>query len=70
MAPGLLGRGSRGLLCQVCTSESEKDGISQSKKGSQEEKACRGRRQEETNGIPPTAPEQGTSRGCHSFGGY
>jgi len=54
----------------VCSSESEKDGISQSKKGSQEEKACRGRRQEETNGIPPTAPEQGTSRGCHSFGGY
>ena len=29
---------------------------------------CRGGREKEEVGIPPTTPEQGTSRGYHPFG--
>lgn len=70
MAPGLIGKSSKGLLYWACSSESKKRGRDQDKRESSEEKACREGEKEEKIGIFPTTLEQSTSRGCHSFGEY
>ena len=73
-ALSLIGEGSKSLPYLACCLEGKEDGISQSKRGSQEEEACgeeeeKEEEEEENIEIPPTTLRQGTSRGCYYFGG-
>ena len=62
MAPGSIGRGSRGPLYWVYGLESKKRG--------QEMEDCRGGGEKEKVGITPTTSEWDTSRGHHPFEGH
>ena len=70
IALSLFGRGSRGLSCGACSSESKKRDRGQSKGRSQKTEACRRKEKEEKVGVHSMTLEQSDSREHHLFGGH
>ena len=62
MASSLFGRSSGGPLYWVCSSEGKERGRGQGKERGQKVEACRKEEEEKMNGVPPTTPEQDTSK--------